>query len=212
MISSRGCLLSASLIVAAAGASAATIDFTDNSIYSARSAATATGSAAGYGFTVTGSRNALTFTESDAPGPVGALLGQNDGIGLGDDEIGGREYVTVTFDRTVRISGLYFLDLFRSQSGDAETAAVYAGTPPAEGGFLGLFSGTEIYASNGNGYGAFDVNLTGTVFSFDVGTGNDGVGIGDFSLAGLEVVPVPLPAGALLLGTALLGFGLRRRR
>ena len=206
-------ILAGGLMVAAAGASAATIDFTSNATYATRSAAEASGSVGGVGFTVTGSRNALTYTGSGAPGAVGSLLGQNDGIGIGDDEIGGSEYVTVTFDREVRLTGLYFLDLFRAQDGtSSETVSAYLGTPPTGANFFDTFSATETYAVGGTGYGAFGVSVTGSVFTFDVGTGNDAVGIGDFALAGMDVAMVPLPAGALLLGTALFGLGWRRRR
>jgi hypothetical protein len=71
---------------------------------------------------------------------------------------------------------------------------------------------TEIFVPGGAGFRSLGLSVSGQVFSFDAGAGNDGQGIGDFALAGLEFAVVPLPAAGLLLGTALWGFGLIGRR
>ena len=57
-----------------------------------------------------------------------------------------------------------------------------------------------------------DFRITGTQFTFTIGDSNDGVGLADGALAGVNVAAVPLPAGMLLLGTALGGFSFARRR
>ena len=195
-------------------ASAAVIDFTDSSIYTSQTGGSATGTVDGVGFTIAPTGGALTFAAG--PGPVGGLVGDNDGIGIGDDEIDGSEYLTIVFDRSVRLTGVSFLDLFRSAANatDAEQAVVYDGVPPATGNFVATFEATETYAPGGTGFGSFAVNARGDTFTFDVGTGNDDKGVGDFSVAGLTVqlAAIPLPASALLLGGALGGLVLLRRR
>jgi hypothetical protein len=45
------------------------------------------------------------------------------------------------------------------------------------------------------------------VFTFTAENSNDLEGDPDFALAGLEIAPIPLPAGTLPLGTAILGLG-----
>ena len=64
-----------------------------------------------------------------------------------------------------------------------------------------------------------DMPFVGRVFTFASAPGedfNDQQGDPDYALASLEIVavaPVPVPAGAILLGSALAGFaGIARRR
>lgn len=199
------------LVAGTISASAAVVDFTDTSIFTTSTPASATGSVGGFNFTVTGSSPDLTYNTTTGPGAVGGLAGETDGIGIGDDEIDGTEYVTVVFDRRVRLVGVSFLDLFRSAS-DAEQASLYAGVPPTPLNFVSSFAATETYAPGGAGYGSFAVSAKGTTFTFDSGAGNDAQGVGDFALASLEVVPVPVPAALVLLGTSLLGFRVLHRR
>jgi hypothetical protein len=204
------------LMVGAVSASAAVLDFTDLATFTTRSAASATGTIDGIGFTITGSSANLTYNETSGPGAIGGLAGDIDGIGLGNDEINGLEYITVTFDRAVQLTQVFLLDFFRANTGDAEQATVYSGVPPVAGNVLASFEATEIFTRGGAGLGSFALGATGTVFTFDAGTGNDGIGMGDFALAGLDLAlqpaPIPLPAGGLLIGTALAGFGVLRRR
>ena len=191
-------------------ASAAMIDFTDNSIFATQTPTSATGSAGGFSFTITGSNAPLTYTPG--PGPVAWLAGENDGIGIVNDEVGGLEYVTVTFDRKVRLTGVAFLDLFRQSGQDAEQAVVYTGVPPTTANFVAAFEATEMVTPSGTGFGTFDLLASSDTFTFDAGAGNDGIGIGDFALAGVTVAPVPVPASALLLGGAFGLLSLHRRR
>lgn len=205
------------LIATGLSASAAVIDFTDSSIYTSQSGSSATGSVGGIGFTISASGGALTFTPG--PGAVNGLVGDYDGIGIGDDEIGAGEYLTIIFDKPIKLTSASFLDLFTSfkGNGDAEHAVLYDGVPPAPGNFVATFQATETYVFGGFGFGSFAVSAMGDTFTFDIGEGNDDEGVGDFALAALSVqlAAIPLPASALLLGGAIGGFGLvaaRRRR
>ena len=188
-------------------ASAAVIDFTASS--------NASGSIGGIGWSLAPSAgDTLTFEDGDAPGPIGILAGLNDGVGLNNDEITeGNEYVTVTFTKPVRLTGFWALDLFKDavNDPDAETAALFSGAMPT-GSPAATLTATEVYAPGGFGFGFASTSLVGSTFTFAEGSGNDGIGKGDFALAGLEIAAIPLPAGGLMFGTALMGFGLLRRR
>lgn len=195
-------------------ASAALVDFTASSSTS--------GMAGGIGWSLTASPgDTITFESSDAPGPIGGLAGLNDGVGLNDDEISNGlsgEYVTVIFDRAVRLTRFSVLDLFKTSADEEspETAYLFASADPAAA-QLGAVEASEVYAPGGFGFGSAAVDLVGDTFTFRAGSGNDGVGTGDFALAGLEIsevtlAAVPLPASAALLGAALLGIGTYGRR
>lgn len=205
-------LAAGAVVAGTISASAAVVDFTDTSTFTSMTPASATGSAGGFDFTITGSAPSLTYNTTSGPGAVGGLAGATDGIGIGDDEIDGTEYITIVFNRPVRLVGVSFLDFFSSGS-DAEQASLYTGVPPTGANFAGAFSATEGYVFGGAGFGSFATSAKGTTFTFDSGAGNDNEGVGDFALAALEIVPVPVPAAMVLLGTSLLGFrALGRRR
>jgi hypothetical protein len=193
----------------AGGALASTIDFTDVRSYTA-GAGSATGTIDGIGWTLTPNGGSLTYTNYDGTSaPVGSLAFENDGVGIGDDEVDYRsESLTLTFASSVLLSGLNFLDLF-----GFESVRVLA-----DGNFL-----TEVAATAG----AFDNSQGGyvaaalqaiqvTTLTFMAGPNNDigplGFGNPDFALAGVTVSPVPLPAGGLLLLSALGGLVIARRR
>ena len=192
-------------------ASAAVLDFTASNATS--------GAVAGAGWSlVANPGGTITSDNGGAPGPIGVLAGVTDGIGVDDDEISeGSEYLTVIFDRPVRVTGFWALDLFRNSVNDtdAETAQLYAGSTPTGSPVASLVA-TEVKVPgvSGIGFGFLGgLSVKGTMFTFDeLDGGNDGVGVGDYALAGLEVAPIPLPATSLLLGAGLLGLGLLRRR
>lgn len=189
---------------AVTSASAALLDFTDNTVG-------LTGSIAGAGYTVTGFPTDPKQTVG-APGPTGVLLGENDGLGIKNDEITfPGEYVVITFTKAVTIKAAYFLDVFFAASNprDTESAIITKGALP---GAIDAAVAASVPTSEGVGYAEIlGVTLKGTTFTFWAGPGTDD-NSADVALAAIEVAPIPLPAGALLIGTAFGAFGLMRRR
>ena len=205
----KNVILGATFFVGLAGAAnAALIDFTDTSVWVDGSSTTVVN-----GATVSLSSTGGKITQNgQAPGPVGPLLGLSDGLGIGDDEISfGRvpvESITVTFSKPVRVSGLFFLDLFQSRTGqDLEDA-------------IATFSGGQVVTtdaivtpSDGVGFASnFFSSIVTTSVTFTAAPGNDGLGRADYALAGIEIQPIPLPASVALFGSALFGMGLLARR
>jgi hypothetical protein len=218
-------LAGAFIAASAVSASAALLDFTDNASYGVRSGAIASGTLAdGNTWTLlpTPATFKLSYVTSDAP--MGApstspLKGDNDGVGVtkptgsvNDEITAPDQMITLTFSKAVKLTTLYFLDLFRSGSSvDTEEAYV-----SVDGSADAVFSAQEAYVPGGFGFGKFASSLAGKSFTFSAGdidpTNNDDVGQPDYALAGADVSPVPLPAGFLLLGGALAGMGIARRR
>ena len=205
-------LLAAALTVsaaafAAAPASAAILDFTDTANHSY------TGTFLGVGYTITTTpAGSLTFNVPQDGSTCGGhgLACEGDGLGIVDDEVSaGKEVLTITFDKAIMITGLYFLDLFTS----VDESEREAGTVHYDGGSLGFIADL---AEKPNGTSGFlFVNLahspiTTSFLSFVVDVGNDSIGIGDYAVA--AVSSVPLPPAALLFGGALAGLGFLSRR
>jgi hypothetical protein len=207
---------SVALVMGATSSSAALIDFTSNAV------SVGPGTEGG-GWTLTGSSPANTgYT---GPGAYGVLAGENDGIGINNDELSGPQFVTITFNKMVKLTGVYALDLYISNrdSDNYESAYVSKGgsplTPPND-----IMEAQQTLGGGLNlpGYAGQVVSLKGTQFTFSVGIANPGIGSGgtgnddsgqrDYALAAIEISAVPLPAGMLLFGTALGGLGLMRRR
>lgn len=187
-------------------ASAALVDFTNNSTG-------LTGSVVGADYTVTGSPT-NPFQAGDGPGRVGVLAGQNDGLGIGDDEVTySGEWIVIKFSKPVTIIGAYYLDLFYQLSngeiiGSEEARITKGGAPGA----IDASIRAMVPTSEGTGYAALrDLKLEGDTFTFWAGPGVDDSS-GDMALAAIDVAPVPLPAGVFLIGTALGAFGVMRRR
>jgi hypothetical protein len=203
------------LLASAVSASAATIDFTSNSLvpFTDVTGTGFSGSTGGISYTLVGAPTEAVFGGLNVPLLAQAeldavdLAGDFDGIGIDNDEVGGLEFLTLTFSREVRITDAFFLDLYRS----ADLLTVEVATITSLTGGSDSFEGYNVFNTVG-GFGAFTTSLVGTTFTIFQSGGNDNVGIGDFALAGLNVSAVPLPAGVLLLGTALGGLGIARRR
>ncbi|MBM9595575.1 VPLPA-CTERM sorting domain-containing protein [Roseitranquillus sediminis] len=205
MLNIKKLVTAAALAVLPGMASAAILDFT--------AAGSLTGTFQGVGYTVTGSPRAANQRQNfdgDASLVLAPLALEKDGIGVGDDEISFGEIVTITFDRTVTIRDIYFLDLFESPSTREEEVAIVTGDDVP--GVL-TFGAFERYPGTGYAEASLAGGLRGSVFTFTSSFTNDSVGRPDYALAGLNLAPIPLPAGGLLLvsGLALAG-GIARRR
>jgi hypothetical protein len=200
----------ATAFVGATGANAALIDFTDKAVVSGISGNTLVGN----GWVLTGNPSNLNLTNGpQGPGAIGPLKGQTDGIGIKDDEITfPAESLTLTFKHNIKVTGLYFLDLFFGAAGTEFALLSVDGTP------VGAVAGTQFNPGAGNTNPGFasatGLSLVGKVFTFTVGRTNDlgGNDKPDYALAGVEVAPVPLPAAGLLLGGAMAGLAMIRRR
>jgi len=193
-------------------ANAAIVDFTDSSAFSNTDLSEAIGAVV---VTISSDPVGINFDDSirDATAePCMTLACDNDGIGIIDDEIsnptGMSQSVTVTFSRAVNILRFAGLDLYADSDGEVLMGVT-------DGGVSATAAATEMFSDGGNGFGITTMadNLT-TSITFTVDATNDALGVADAALAGIEfdVAPIPLPAGVVLLGGALAGLGLARRK
>jgi hypothetical protein len=200
-------------------ASAATLDFTDSSQFSGRQASPLAITLDGVDGEVTASRRMLNFSQgqdgSTCPGEI--LACENDGAGVGDDEISGlrvTESIGVTFESAMSFQGFYLLDLFTGLSGNSAEEAQYS----LDGGltYTSVFADPNETPNGDSGY--LFVDLGGAMsdsilFRAPRTNPQDGLGVNDFALAAISAVAaVPLPAGGLMLLSALGGFVILRRR
>lgn len=196
--------LAASLL--SVSAQAGLIDFTKAPVET-------TGTVAGVGYELTAAGGPLNFSEtfngSKTKEPCITLLAcDQDGIGIGaaHDEVGLAEILTITFDKAIKVTGLYFLDMFSKPAGTEEATITFS-LNGSESAPITLLASA---VSNG-GFAALtglNVTVDKIIFSAADIFGEDGTN--DFALAGISAVPVP--AAAFLFAPALVGFmGLRRR-
>ncbi len=213
----KSSLVAAAICAAPVTASATILDFTTLSTFDSISSSGASGSGLGYTFTLTTNpADQLTFAES-VTGPTCAMLAcEFDGLGVTDDEIttnGITQSITITFDREVVLTGLFFLDLFISpdQSSIEEAELSIDGGATINPGLVAL----EVFDNGAttSGFAYYSgLSYSGTSFTFTSSNTNDNIGFADYALAGIQVAAVPLPAGMLLLGGALGALGFARRR
>ncbi len=202
--------LASTLVVAttafSTSALAATFDFTGSNLFPASSLSF---SDDGIGLTVT----AGTFTTASNPSSVNVsrrLVDQdNNGLGadgfLDGDNIDGRfgnDILIFTFDQEVQ------LDVIRFGGVDGNDDFAFG---PVDGlSFFRIVDFQDVTDPLNAATFLTGEQRVGTAFGIGAIGNND-----DFTIAGLSVssvATVPLPASGLLLGMALLGFGLVRRR
>lgn len=188
------------------------------------------------GYTLTANPNNLTRSEG-AVGNCGGILACNiDGYGISDDEVtGGSQSLTLTFDRSVWINQIYFLDLFaKDQSAlDASNGSTNPDGNHIETATIDLFNSSDVLIASflfdavvtkqvNGGFAIFDlpgidnaIQAAKLVFTGRGKYGDDGSN--DYALAGLsvndiDINQVPLPATLSLMLTVLAGFGVLARR
>ena len=238
--------LAAGMTFVAMAASAATLDFTDLNTFTGSKAisANSTGASGTIGsgvaavtWTLSPSVTPMKYNFSSTSGAPAALQGTDngfdgsskaalqassglkldgDGVGVSNDEITIGQFVTLTFSKAVKITGIHVLDLFwgEHQGEIGFEIAKVSGDLIAS---LTADQRKEVAPKTGYRFGSVDSNgFTVSSLTFRASAtnlfGDDGVR--DYALAAVdyEVAPIPLPAGGLLLLTALGGLAAARRR
>ena len=141
---------------------------------------------------------------SNAAAPDDAVSDCSSNIGssnAGDDNIAGNEFIEISFDQDVDVIGSVWRNAGHNLfNGTLDYVSVNAGTT----GLLEILNGA-IVAVNG-GDGLEDLSFLSFRVNANSSPNNE------VYLSLLSVAQVPLPAGMLLMGTALGGFGVMRRR
>lgn len=209
--------LAASALMAT-GASATVIDFTAAGVGLSGSLG------GGVTWTMTGDPEAPNNDQAfDGVTPFNGqtftLAFDTDGFGISDDEIAAEppQNIILSFWKDnlpyeVNILGFAFLDLFELDGEDGESGILTVDSGASAGAQVEL----RFNPLNGVPKGGYaektGLDLFATKITFTVGRINDNRGVADGALAALQIAPIPLPAGGLLLLTALGGVAALRRR
>ena len=210
------------------GALAAYLDFTDNSTISSLSTISGGfgGTVDGVDFTLTSTDGVVNFNETyDGSANLGCqsgggpLMCDNDGAGIGNDEITGLtvssgQTLNLVFDTAVYITSFDFLDLYLNPDltkGGEQASVSIDGT---------IFTVDANGTSGDGGYANLDLlSLGGPIlgqnieFTAFLGSMIQDDKDNDYSFAAITVSAVPIPAAAWLFSTALIGLvGFSKRR
>jgi len=222
MMKTFGIALTAGLLGSVA-AQASTIDLTDNGTYTqtTTSASGTTADNVSWVIKPIPAQGPLTYTNFDGNSLAANkalnpdLAFENDGIGIKDDEVSyPSESLTMTFDQSVTVTGVYVLDLFGAETTEIYSNGVLVGTIAA---LSGATNSTDDNSTDGYSYIKFSTGVTTTSLTFKAGPKNDtpkAFGSPDFALAAITLAPIPVPAAGLLLlgGLGALGAAKKRRK
>lgn len=154
----------------------------------------------------------ISFTVKAKPGDAALWWDDTDGFGIQhsyeNDEIEGDETLVVLFHTPVNLEGILITDLF-NEHGYLEKGVYSTNTD-----WHKFYAAQDQLPGQSNGELWIDVNYTNLDFMFFQAPGQRIPGQNhEFSLAGLEVSAVPLPAALWLFVCGLLALiGLQRRK
>lgn len=167
----------------------------------------------GYATQVTYEDTASRGTNNGRDNPLNALGAPDDSF----FEMGFGAIVDLTFGIAFRGATTVWEVTFGNVRGFPESALVYIGNGVG-GAFMAGNGGAPVaavpnnQAQNGFTFNISNVGSFSTLRLVDTSTPQAGATTGGFDIDAVQVSAVPLPAGILLLGTALAGLGLARRR
>lgn len=204
----------AALVMSAGAASAALIDFTDNSTGLA-------GSIGSANWVLSATPDDINNSQAPGVCPIDCqalgLAMDNDGVGIDNSEVStfpnSNQYLTLTFSEKVKVSGIAYIDMYKDDDSDNFESGLVKVGAFVDGATFDHKSDAEFVKFKGNGF-VYDesIELTGSVFQIFIGPINDDAGQPDAALAAVQISAIPLPAGVLLMMTALGGLAFTRRR